>query len=93
MDRSSAIDFSSMTDLHDSDRELRVVDLVHNSVGALAYSILVFARELLGSRRPRIVGELQDPTHDQPTRLLGRKVLDLAGGRGLDLKAIFCHAV
>ena len=81
-----------MTDLHDSDRELRVVDLVHNAVGALAHSALVFARELFGSSRPRIVGELQDPSYDQPTLFLGRKVLDLAGGRGLDLEAISCHA-
>lgn len=87
-----SIDFSSMPDLDDADRQLCVVDLVHDSVGTLAYSILVFTREFLGTRGSRIVGQLEYAIHHQPTLLLGGEVLDLTRGRRLDFEAISCHA-
>ena len=88
----SSIDFSPMPDFDDADRALCVVDLVHDSIGTLAYSILVFAGELLGTRGSRIVGQLEYALHHQPTLLLGREVLDLTRSRRLDFEAISCHA-
>lgn len=51
-----AIDFSTMRNLHDGDRLVRVVNLVQGAVVALSDTVALAASQLLAARWPRIGG-------------------------------------
>jgi len=70
-----------MADLDDDHGSRDIVDRVDDPVRALTNSVAIVARQLFRAWRARIVRELGDSIHDEPTILLGRQVFDFSGGR------------
>jgi len=82
-----------MTDPDHDDEQLPVPDRVDDSIPADSYAIPVaLSGELLATRRPRIIGQRTDASHDALTVLLLVNGLDLLGRRRLDEDPITCHA-
>ena len=81
-----------MIHLDDAHEEDCILNLVNDPVCTLAHAVSVRARELLRTVRTRIIGKLRDSIYDEPTGLLGRQILNLAGRGAPDLEAISCHA-
>src|SRR5206468_2784753 len=63
------------------------VNLVDDPVWALANSVAIIVHELLGTWRAGIVSKLGNTSHDEPTVLLRRQILNFAGSGALDLEA------
>jgi len=88
---SSAVDLSAVADLDDGHQFRRVVDLVENSVVALANAIFFGAAELLAAVWAWVASEQLDLCDDAPAIGLGKSA-DLLGRRSLDLEPIASHA-
>jgi hypothetical protein len=86
----SAVKFSAVADLDDGHQFRRVVDLVENSVVALANAIFFGAAELLAAVWARVASEQLDLRDHAPTIGL-RKIADLLGRLSLDLEPIASH--
>jgi hypothetical protein len=72
------IDTASVTDLEDVDHPTRIIDAVDDPVAVLAHAVpLLFADQLLGPSRSRIVAKGLDATHDPLAFSLRRDCLDL----------------
>jgi len=84
------IDITTMADFDDHDDKNKIPNLVQDSVGPLAKTVLVVTREFLAARRPRVARQRQDLRDDPPAVLL-REGFYLLGGRRLDDQSIACH--
>src|ERR1039457_4867134 len=85
------VDLPAVADLYDRDRRVGVFDQVLDAVVALADAILFFARELFRAGWTRSGGEALNPRGEAlPVPL--RRSFQLFHRRGLDQKAIACHA-
>jgi hypothetical protein len=80
-----------MADLYHQDHPGVIVNAIDDPIIALSDAILLEARELLATMRPRLRGEALDARDDLPS-VFGGERLQLFDGRRLDEQAIACHA-
>jgi hypothetical protein len=88
-----SINVFPMGNPYDENEELVVGDGIDDSKSADPNAVpVVFPRELLAPRRPRLAGQAEDSRHDTlPVSLLVNG-LDLFGRGRLDENPITCHA-
>ena len=79
-----------MANFNHEDDEIRILNLVQDSVVPLSKAVLIVAREFLAAWWPRVVRQSRD-LPDDPTAVLLREGLDLLAGRRLDKQSISCH--
>ncbi len=79
-----------MTDLHDHDDKIQVMNLIQDSIVPLSHAVLVVPREFFAAWRPRVARQRPDLRDNPPTVPL-RDGFDFLGGRRLDERAIVCH--
>jgi hypothetical protein len=86
----SPVDITPVSDLDDDHRWFRVVNRIKNPIVALAYAVLVLARELLATVGTWLFRESSNSCHE-PLTVLQLDGLEFLDRGWLDLKSIVRH--
>ena len=86
----SPVDVAPVSNLHDSDRRLGIINRIENPIVSLAHTVFVLAREFLTAVWARFSGEFSNSGH-QPFTVLQLEDLKFFDRGWLDLNPIVCH--